>query len=153
MSGSITGEGLRLEVRKTVKATPDKVFAAWTKPELLYRWFGPGQMLPSEAEVDARVGGKLRFVIEGISPRSGQQMKITFIGVFREVVPGRKLSFDWEVAGDPGESTFVMVEFLDVTGGTEVVLTQERIPNEELLGRNKGGWGSMLEKMAGLVDS
>jgi uncharacterized protein YndB with AHSA1/START domain len=151
MSGLATGEGLQLQLKKTIKTTRETAFAAWTKPEILRKWFGPGQMLPVEAEVDLRVGGKLRFVIEGVSPRSGQHMQITFEGVFREIVPAKKLSFEWEVAGDPGESTVVTVEFFDVEGGTEVVLTQDRIPNEELLGRNKMGWGGMLEKLAELT--
>src|SRR5271154_4340870 len=74
MIGSATGEGLRLQLKKTIKTTREAAFEAWTKPEILRKWFGPGQMLPVEAEVDLRVGGKLRFVIEGISPRSGQHM-------------------------------------------------------------------------------
>jgi hypothetical protein len=45
------------------------------------------------------------------------------------------------------------VEFKDAADGTEVVLTQEKIPNEELLNRNRSGWGGMLEKMAGLIES
>jgi len=141
-----------LRLSKVVRVDRKRAFEAWTQPDLLMQWFGPGQMKPSEAMVDARPDGALKFVIQGVSPRSGQEMTITFIGTFREVIPSKKLSFDWVVAGDPGEPTLVTVEFKDVGAGTEVVLTHEKIPNEELLNRNRLGWGAMLEKMASLLE-
>jgi uncharacterized protein YndB with AHSA1/START domain len=146
-------EALQLQVSKVVKASRQAAVEAWTKPELLKQWFGPGQMLPSEATVDPRPEGGLRFVISGQSPRAGQEMTITFTGTFREVVANERLSFDWVVAGDPGDPTFVTVEFRDAEAGTEVVLTQERIPNADVLNRNRFGWGGMLEKLAGLQDT
>lgn len=146
----MVGEELRLQLSKVVRATRQQAFDAWTKPELLMQWFGPGSMMPAEAEIDPRLGGALKFVIQGLSPRTGQAMTITFTGTFREVVKSERLCFDWNVAGDPGKPTLVTVEFNDVAGGTEVVLTHEKIPNEDLLNRNKLGWGGMLEKLAGL---
>lgn len=143
-------ENLRLQLSKVVKASRKRAFEAWTRPELLMQWFGPGQMRPSDVAMDARLDGAFRFVIAGISPRSGQEMTVTFSGVFREFVADQKLAFDWTVAGDPGDPTYVTVDFLDVRDGTEVVLTHEKIPAEELLKRNQLGWGSMLEKLAGL---
>lgn len=143
-------EKLRLELSKVVRASRPRTFEAWTRPELLMQWFGPGQMLPASVEMDARFEGAFRFVITGISPRSGEKMTITFSGVFREFVADQKLGFDWTVAGDPGDPTYVTVEFRDVAEGTEVMLKQERIPAEDLLKRNQLGWGLMLEKLAGL---
>lgn len=151
--GLSVSEDLRLQLSRVVKTSRRRAFEAWTKPELLMQWFGPGQMMPVEAEVDPRPNGALKFVLQGVSPRTGQEMTITFTGTFREVIAEERMSFEWRVAGDPGEPTFVTVEFKDAAGGTEVVLTQERIPNEELLGRNKMGWGGMLEKLAGLCEA
>jgi len=144
-------ESLQLQVSRVVKASRKRAFEAWTRPELLMQWFGPGQMLPVEAVVDPRPDGALKFVIKGTSPRTGQEMTITFTGTFHEVIADEKLSFDWNVAGDPGDPTFVTVEFRDAFEGTEVVLTHERVPNEELLKRNQLGWSMMLEKMAGVL--
>ena len=143
-------ENLRLQVSKVVRATRKQAFEAWTRPELLMQWFGPGEMLPSEAAVDARPQGELRFVIQGPSPRTGQVMTLVFTGTFREVVADERLVFDWVVANDPGDPTLVTVEFNDAEAGTEVVLTHEKIPNEELMNRNRFGWGGMLDKLAAL---
>jgi uncharacterized protein YndB with AHSA1/START domain len=143
-------ENLQLQVSKIVRASRKQAFDAWTKPELLMQWFGPGQMLPSETSVDARPDGALRFVIQGPSPRTGQEMTIIFTGTFREVVADERLVFDWVVANDPGPATLVTVEFKDAEAGTEVVLTHEKIPNADLLNRNRFGWGGMLDKLAAL---
>ena len=145
-------EALRLQISKVVRATRGRAFDAWTKPELLLKWFGPGNMLPTEVEVDLRPEGRFRFVISGCSPRTGLEMTITFVGPFRAIVPNERISFDWEVAGDPGEPTLVTVDFREVDAGTEVILTHERIPNAELLNRNQFGWTAMLEKLAGVAE-
>jgi uncharacterized protein YndB with AHSA1/START domain len=146
-------EDLKLRVSRVIRTSRERAFDAWTKPEQLMQWFGPGPMMPAEATVDLRPEGKCRFVIVGISPRTGQEMTITFTGTFREVVTAERLSFEWEVANDPGAPTLVTVEFRDAEAGTEVVLTQERIPNAELLNRNQFGWTGMLEKLAGLYEA
>ena len=153
MSESVAvSENISLHISRVIKAKRSQVFDSWIKPELLMRWFGPGQMLPTEVVMDARQDGEFRFVIEGNSPRTGQPMSITFTGVFREFVDGERLGFDWTVAGDPGDPTYVTVKFRDVAEGTEVTLTQQRIPNADVYNRNQMGWSMMLEKLAGVSE-
>ena len=83
------------------------VFDAFTKPELLKRWFGPRGWSLVVCEVDYRVGGSFRFVLRG---PDGKDMGMR--GVYREIAaPDRSVhteSFD----DFPGESivTTVMVE-------------------------------------------
>ncbi len=50
-----------LVVRRTIKAGPERVFEAWTRPELLLAWWGPRPVRCSGAEVDLRVGGRYRI--------------------------------------------------------------------------------------------
>ena len=78
------------------------VFDAFTKPELLKRWFGPRGWSLAVCEVDLRVGGGFRFVLRG---PDGKQMGMR--GVYREIVPPERSvhmeSFDdypGRVAGD-----------------------------------------------------
>ncbi|HEY1985421.1 MAG TPA: SRPBCC domain-containing protein [Terracidiphilus sp.] len=141
-------ENLTLRLTRTIKASRMRAYEAWTQPEALMRWFAPGPMNPQSATVDLRETGRFRLAMAGPSPRTGQEMNITFTGTYQEIVAGSLLRFSWEVEGDPGDPTLVTVEFKDVEGGTEVALTHERIPNQELLNRNKMGWGGMLEKLA-----
>ena len=46
-----------LVIKRTFAASAERVFAAWTRPELLKQWMGPGPVTVSEAEVDLSVGG------------------------------------------------------------------------------------------------
>ena len=47
-----------LTLKRRLNASPEKVFAAWTKPETLARWFGPRECTSLEARLDLRVGGR-----------------------------------------------------------------------------------------------
>src|SRR5215471_18228082 len=82
------------------------VFDAFTKPELLKRWFGPRGWSMVACEVDLRVGGTFRFVLRG---PDGEEMGMR--GAYREIVPPER-SVHLESFDDPGESrvTAVWVE-------------------------------------------
>ena len=95
----------------------DLVFAAFTKPELLRRWFGPRGWTLTVCDVDLRVGGGFRFVLR--SP-DGAQMGMR--GVYREIdAPYRSVhteSFD----DVPGESE-VLTELTERDGKTLLTAT------------------------------
>jgi uncharacterized protein YndB with AHSA1/START domain len=83
------------------------VFEAWTKPELLKRWWAPkstGMTLLS-CEVDARTGGKYRF--EFGHPASDKPM--VFFGKYLEVVPQSRLVWTNEES-DEGSVTTLTFE-------------------------------------------
>jgi uncharacterized protein YndB with AHSA1/START domain len=99
------------------------VWDAFTKPELLKRWFGPRGWSLVVCEVDLRVGGSFRFVLR--SP-DGRDMGLR--GVYREIVPPER-SVHMESFDDyPGESqvTTVMVEQGGKTTLTATVLYPSR---------------------------
>ena len=54
---------------RTVKATPEIVYAAWTNPEHLKTWWGPHGFTNTFEEFDLRIGGRWRFVMHG--PEAG----------------------------------------------------------------------------------
>ena len=88
------------------------VFDAFTKPELLQRWFGPHGWSMPVCEVDLRVGGTFRFVLRG---PDGKEMGMR--GVYREIVPPER-SVHLESFDDyPGESQ-VSAVFLEKDGKT-----------------------------------
>ncbi|MBN8956229.1 MAG: SRPBCC family protein [Rhizobiales bacterium] len=80
------------------------VFDAFTKPELLKRWFGPRGWSLSQCEVDLRVGGKWRFVLR--SPE-GQEMGMS--GVWRELQPYDRMVHTESFDDFPGESQVTTV--------------------------------------------
>lgn len=101
------------------------VFDAFTKPELLKRWFGPRGWSLEVCEVDLRVGGTFRFVLRG---PDGQKMGMR--GVYREIVAPER-SVHMESFDDyPGESqvTTVLVE----QGGRTTLTATVLYPSREI---------------------
>lgn len=93
------------------------VYDAFSKPELLKRWFGPRGWSLSVCEVDLRVGGGFRFVLRG---PEGQEMGMR--GVYRELAPPER-SVHMESFDDfPGESQVTAV-FTEQDGKTTLTAT------------------------------
>lgn len=83
-----TRAGGSIELRRILPATPEKIFAAWTDPELMRRWMSP--VGHAEAEVDLRVGGRFRVTMVG------QGITIEHTGEYVEVAPPLRLAFTWQ---------------------------------------------------------
>jgi uncharacterized protein YndB with AHSA1/START domain len=116
------------EVRHTraFAAPPRVVFAALTRPDLLARWYGPTGWTLVVCEIDLCVGGAWRFVT-----RKPDGREIVQFGVYREIVPDRRLVktehwADWDV----GE-VLVTTELEDRDGTTTLTLTT-RYPSREI---------------------
>ena len=71
---------------REIPASPDEVFAAFTDPERLARWWGPAGFTSTFEVCDFRPGGQWAFVMHG--PEAGHYRQES---VFEEVEPGRKV--------------------------------------------------------------
>lgn len=80
------------------------VFEAMTRPELLKRWFGPHGWNLVVCEVDLRVGGAWRYVLEG---PDGASMGMG--GEYREIVPGERTVHTEAFDDYPGDSVVTVV--------------------------------------------
>ena len=133
-----------LIVSRTINAPRDKVFAAWTEPEAIKAWFGPEGCDTTDAEIDARVGGRYLFTMN-----EGEHHGLRVSGTFEEVSPPDRLIFTWKWLTGPGEDleeTRVTVECLAAGDATEV-----RIKHEGLAGAMRDehikGWTGCLENL------
>ena len=132
-----------LEIRRTLAATRERVFNAWTRAEELRKWFAPGPLTTAVAESDVRVGGRYRITMRGPDGKEH-----TVRGVYQIVDPPRRLVYTWQWDDKPsaGEST-VIVEFNEQGGSTEVVLRHEGLPNEKEVADHTHGWNGCFEKL------
>lgn len=128
-----------VEVRRTLPATPDRVFAAWTDPAWLTRWMSP--VGHARVEADARPGGRLRVVMVG------EDREIEHLGEFLEVVPPHRISFTWSSAYTGHRPSRVTVDLVAVDGGTALTLRHELL-SAEAAASHRGGWGTMLDRLA-----
>ena len=93
-----------IEMTRVFDAPSHLVFDAMTKPELMKQWFGPHGWNLVVCEVDFRVGGAWRFVLEG---PDGEKMGMS--GVYREIVPGERTVHSESFDDYPGDSTVTVV--------------------------------------------
>jgi uncharacterized protein YndB with AHSA1/START domain len=134
-----------LTVTRIIKAPPKSVFEAWTNPELLVKWWGPGPVTCPEAEVDLREGGAYRIANRELDG------SITWIsGEFTKVSPPDRLEYTWEVNIVPDMLTLVTVDFNAHPDGTELVITHDRFPNSDIRDMHGEGWGGCLDKLDAL---
>lgn len=108
---------------RVFEAPRQMVYDAFSKPELLKRWFGPHGWSLVTCEVDHRVGGGFRFVLEG---PGGQRMAMR--GVYRELEPPNRSVHVESYDEYPGESivTSVLTEEMERTTLTVTVTYPSR---------------------------
>ena len=116
-----------LVVTRTFNGPARIVFEAWTKPELLKRWWVPKSIGVSllSCEMDVRVGGTYRFVFG-----HGASEPMAFFGRYLEVTPHSRLVWTNEEGGDGGAVTTVTFE---EKGGKTLVVVHELHPSKEAL--------------------
>src|SRR6187551_2631563 len=113
---SLSGDR-EIVMKRVFDAPREMVFDAFSKPELLKRWFGPRGWSLVVCEVDFRVGGGFRFVMRG---PDGKDMGMR--GVYREIAAPER-SVHMESFDDyPGESQVTAV-FVEQDGRTTMTAT------------------------------
>jgi uncharacterized protein YndB with AHSA1/START domain len=133
-----------ITITRTVGASPDRVFEAWTDVAQLAAWWWP-QLAGTTYAVDARLGGRFRIS----SPAIGA----TVSGVYTEVDPPHRLGFtwSWEDDGEPDavvEDT-VVVTFVPEAQGTVVTVAHTSVAHESEGGAEQG-WNDVLDRLVGL---
>jgi uncharacterized protein YndB with AHSA1/START domain len=146
---------LTLIVRRTIRATPERLFAAWTEPAQLQRWWGPAQVECPVAEIDLRVGGRYR-----LANRFPDGSVWWIAGTFEAITPPRLLIYSWELsagaiapggAPPPAQAVErVTVRFERKGDATEIVVTHERIADEAARVSHEQGWLGCLDGLAEL---
>ena len=133
-----------LALDRTYPVAPEKVWRAWTDPEALKRWWGPGKGEPvSLAELDVRVGGRFRIVFGGPDGKMHE-----CAGIYREVAPNRKLVFTWCWPNTtPERVSVVTISFLASGKGTELSFRHEQLFDEAARDGHKRGWTEALAKL------
>ena len=122
-----------LVVTRTFNGPARIVFEAWTKPELIKRWWVPKSMGMSllSCEMDVRVGGKYRFVFGHDASKP-----MAFFGRYIEVTPYSRLVWTNEESDD-GAVTTVTFEEQD---GKTLLAMHELYPSKE--GLDAAGTGA-----------
>jgi len=136
---------IALRLTRHFDAPREQVFAAWTSPEALKRWWCPPGWIPERIEVDLRRDGAYVFAMR----KSGTKTTVSIEGRFLVVEPPQRLvySWNWNGAFEGMPETFVTVDFQATGTGTDVVVTHENFTDVQLWHRHRSGWIDACDRM------
>jgi uncharacterized protein YndB with AHSA1/START domain len=137
-------------VKRVLRAPRERVFAAWTRPDLMARWFFPGDGWTAAITCDLRVGGRYE-----IAMRDAEGGRHRQFGEYREIVPVSRLVFTW-TCPELGVTDSVVIVELSAHGKegerTELQLTHQ-LPDEPNIRRgHEEGWVGCLGNLEKLLD-
>ena len=139
-----------LVATRTLDGPARLVFEAWTKPELIMRWWAPKSsgIAFLSCETDVRTGGSYRFVFG----HAASEQPMAFFGRYIEVTPHSRLVWTNEEDEDGAVTT---VTFEEKDGKTPVVV-HDFYPSKEALDSaigsgSTGAWPEQFEALDDLL--
>jgi uncharacterized protein YndB with AHSA1/START domain len=138
-----------VRIERTFDAPAEDVFDAWTSEEVIRRWFRParGWQEPS-AEVDLRVGGKVRVVM-----RDPDGEPVGAGGEYTLIERPHKLAFTWTFDDDPSNQQMIELEFTERDGVTTVLFVNSDISDRERRDSQYEGWSTCFDEIQRVLAS
>lgn len=138
-----------VSLHRILKATPEKVFRAFTEANAIASWLPPYGFLCTVHEMSAKEGGTFRMSFHNFSTGNGH----SFGGKYIEVKPAEFLKYtdQFDDPNLPGEMT-TSVSFRKLPFGTEINILQENIPSAIPVEMCYLGWQESLDKLMRLVE-
>lgn len=132
-----------LRIERSFRAPIDRVFDAWTRPDVMRRWLhcAPDWETPT-AEVDLRVGGRLRIVMR---EPNGSEHGAT--GEYLVVERPHRLVFTWTFDSHPDNHQLIELRLAERDGLTTVVMINSAIGTEGQLADQRTGWHGCLDNL------
>lgn len=160
------GDDLELVLKRTIAAPREHVYAAFTDPELLSRWWGPSDYTVPVAETDPHPSGHYRLVmrapdgtdypVQGIFVQADEPERVVMTDEAYELPQDwADLNHEYRREDDTPLRMILRVLFEETDDGTELTIIS-RFPrvedkNAELQSQAVEGWSQSLEKLERLL--
>ena len=141
---TVTEESGRVvRIERTFAASAEDVFDAWTSPEVMRRWFhcAPDWGTP-EAEVDLRVGGKVRVVM-----RRPDGTEVEAHGEYTLIDRPHRLVMTWTFDDDPSNEQLIELSFSESEGSTTVLMVNGGVSTDERRDAQDEGWHGCFDQL------
>lgn len=136
---------------RILNASAQGVWEAWTDPDLMKQWFCPLGMRAIEVEVDLRIDGKFRIVMDpsdsAMRPPPEMGDVLTAYGTYERIYPPHELVFSWAWLGREEDSR-VSISLTAKGDKTVIVLEHEGLKNESSQIFHEDGWVPTLENLS-----
>jgi uncharacterized protein YndB with AHSA1/START domain len=149
-ASTATRERPALRLRRIYQeVTPAQVWRAWTDPQALSVWFVPGEgNSVLVADTDVRVGGGFRVAFR---MANGDEHDVS--GVYREVLPQRRLVFTWAWRSTPERESLVTIRIEPSDSGTRLVFRHEQFFDQVARDNHERGWSGTFRKLDRFLQS
>ena len=147
----------KVVIERTYRATISDIWDLWTTKEGFESWWGPQGFRAEVQELDARVGGSLRYEMIADSPemiaamkQMGQPTSHATRSRFTELKPHSRLVLTNVVDFLPGVATYestIAVELFSVGDGVRMVVALDAMHSDEFTKMQKEGFTSQLTKL------
>jgi uncharacterized protein YndB with AHSA1/START domain len=136
-----SGHVLRIE--RTFTASAEDVFDAWTSSQVMRRWFhcAPDWDTP-QAEVDLRVGGKVRVVMRRPDGTEAEAQ-----GEYTVIDRPHRLAMTWTFHDDPSNEQLIELGFSESEGSTTVLMVNRGISTDERRDAQDWGWHGCFDEL------
>ncbi len=135
-------------ITREFDAPKDLVFKAWTTPELVKRWWSGKRGGVTSVEIDLRVGGRWRYVME-----TPDGTEVAFHGEYREIVSNERIVSTEVYEGFPDGEALNTLTFEEVDGRTTLSILVEHSCKEHRDAHIESGMeGGMQESMDALEE-
>lgn len=134
-----------LVLRRTYKASRERLFEAWTTPQILRQFFGPRDVEIVDAQVDLRVGGGYSITMK---KPDGELMTVR--GSYRAVEPPERIVSTWAWdEDDPAleKETLLTLEFVERGDESELILSHEAFRDLTQRNNHESGWTTILDQL------
>ena len=150
-------------ITRIINAPVATVWKMWTDPDEIVKWWGPTDYTSPSARLDLRVGGQYVFAMRAPEYQGGQESFTS--GEYKEVIPMEKLVFTQGLSDAKGdrlpadqlpadfpEDILTTIEFREVNGITELVITEKGWKPSTMSVFSYAGMHQSLDKMSALLN-
>jgi len=139
----------KVSLHRVIKASPEKVYRAFTEPLAIASWLPPYGFLCTVHEMNVKVGGTYKMSFQNFTTGNSH----SFGGSYLELKPNELIKYTdkFDDPNLPGEMT-TTITLKKVSVGTDISITQEGIPEMIPAEMCYLGWQESLEKLKALVE-
>lgn len=138
-----------IALQRRFRASPDRVFRAWTEPTALREWWCPPGWVAGEIAIDPRPGGAYRIEMD----RVGGGERLAVRGEFLDVTPPRRLVYTWSWEGAFPEMapSVVTVEIDGSPEETLLTLRHDKFTDPGIREQHRTGWIAACNRLDRLL--
>lgn len=142
-------QAMELKLKRSFSAPINRVFRAWSDPEVLKMWWHAGAEYEcSVAEVDFKVDGLYRLGMIHIE----KKVEHVVGGRFIEIIPNKKIVFTWKWENrDEIDSSTVSIDLIETENGTDLILTHTGFSSDDSKNDHNRGWNLCLDELINLL--